>query len=143
MAKYEAGVQTEETRGTAMEPAKFTPPKAQIVRPEAGLLSVTDRAAQEIKAALSAETEPYQGLRVGLEAGGCSGYQYALSFSKDIEPNDVVVESNGIKVMVKKEDAELLKGATVDFVETPMGSGFHVKNPNARHSCGCGNSFDA
>ena len=127
-----------------MQPAKFTPaPKTQIVPAPAVLLTVTDRAAQELKAAMASEAERYEGLRLGLEAGGCNGYQYALAFATGAEPTDIVTESNGVKVFVNSEDANVLRGATVDFVESPMGAGFHIKNPNAKSSCSCGNSFEA
>lgn len=128
---------------TPMTPLEAAPlAKTEPVVPPVQL-TVSERAAQEIRTAMAAETEPYTGLRLGLEAGGCSGYQYALGFAKAPEADDVVAESNGIKVFFRRDDATLLQGATVDYVDTPMGSGFHIRNPNARSSCGCGNSFEA
>lgn len=126
-----------------MEPATFKniAQTTQVVQPTT-LLAITDRAAAELKTAMGSETQTWAGLRLGLEAGGCSGYQYALSFAKGAEPSDVVTESNGIKIFVDQKDTELVRGATVDYVDTPMGSGFHVKNPNAKSTCGCGNSFE-
>lgn len=124
-----------------MQPAKFTP-KPETATPTPEPIRVTDRAAKELKAALKGETESYEGLRLGLETGGCNGYQYALALAKSAEASDVVVHSNGVTIFVNSSDVDVLRGATVDFVDTPMGSGFHIKNPNARSTCGCGNSFE-
>lgn len=106
-------------------------------------LAVTERASAEIKTIMAAEKAEGAGLRLGVEPGGCAGFQYALSFATSAEADEVMTESNGVKVFVNKRDLPVLNGVMIDFVETAMGAGFNIKNPNAKGSCGCGNSFDA
>lgn len=119
-----------------MEPARFVT-KTKTVNSSA-ILTVTDRAAQELKTALAGEKEPYAGLRLGVESGGCCGMMYSLGFVKTADQNDMVVEQGGLKFYVSQDDAKLLSGAKVDFVDTPAGSGFHIENPNAEKSGGHG-----
>jgi len=106
-------------------------------------LAVSERASSEIKNIMTAEKAEGAGLRLGVEPGGCAGYQYALSFATSAEADEVVTESNGVKVFVAKRDLPMLQGVVIDFVETAMGAGFNIKNPNAKSTCGCGNTFDA
>lgn len=130
-----------------MEPAKFVP-VTKTASPASGLLTVTDRAAQEIKNALSSQSEAYAGIRVAVQAGGCCGVGYALAFAKTPDADDVVVESGGVKFYLNSSDSQLLKGSKIDFVDTPTGSGFHIDNPNQKTEshehgghggCACGN----
>lgn len=106
---------------------RSTPPKSEAQH----LVTVTERAAQELKTAIAAQTEAYQGVRLGVAGGGCCGPGYMLALAQTAEPDDVVVEVGGVKVFLAQADKDSLKGAVLDFVETPMGSGFHVENPNA------------
>lgn len=106
-------------------------------------LVVSERASTEIKTIMAAENAQGSGLRLGVEPGGCAGYQYALSFATAPEADEVMSESNGVKVFVAKRDLPALNGIVIDFVETAMGAGFNIKNPNAKSTCGCGNTFDA
>lgn len=103
---------------------RLSPPATQ------SLVTVTERAAQELKTAIAAQTETYEGIRLGLSGGGCCGPGYLLALAEKPEEGDVVVESQGIKIFIEGGHSEGLKGAKLDFVETPMGSGFHVDNPN-------------
>ena len=80
-------------------------------------------------------------LRIAVSGGGCSGFQYGLSFDEQRNPDDVVFERDGVQVVVDDVSLDLLNGAEVDFVEDLMGASFQIKNPNAASSCGCGNSF--
>ncbi|MFQ5762554.1 MAG: iron-sulfur cluster insertion protein ErpA [Candidatus Bathyarchaeia archaeon] len=81
-------------------------------------------------------------LRIWVSGGGCSGFQYGLAFDEKKE-DDLLVSSSGVQVVVDPVSAKYLDGIHVDYVETLEGAGFQIKNPNARSSCACGNSFEA
>ena len=80
-------------------------------------------------------------LRVAVEGGGCSGFQYQFDLVQSAEPDDLKVERDGAAALVDAVSLELLKGSEIDFVEELAGSQFRVRNPNAKSSCGCGVSF--
>ena len=80
-------------------------------------------------------------LRVFVSGGGCSGMQYGMALEANIRPEDQTYEHDGIKVVVDEVSINYLRGATVDYVESVMGSGFKIDNPNAVEGCGCGSSF--
>ncbi|MGH9087394.1 MAG: iron-sulfur cluster insertion protein ErpA [Acidimicrobiales bacterium] len=105
-------------------------------------VTLTDGAAVKV-AQLLAEEEGGEGLalRVAVKPGGCSGYSYEMFFDSEIAEDDVVREFSGVKVAVDPTSAELLAGATLDFSDGLQGAGFHVSNPNATRTCGCGSSF--
>lgn len=88
------------------------------------------------------EHQPVFGLRLSVEAGGCSGFQYAMSLAGEAEPGDWVGEFGGVHVVVDAESAPLLQGVSIDYVETLQASGFTISNPNAATGCGCGKSFE-
>jgi len=75
--------------------------------------------------------------------GGCHGYQYGMAFETKMGDDDTVVEKGGVKVIVDSQSAPLLSGAEVDYVESVQGSGFAIKNPQAKTTCGCGSSFSS
>jgi iron-sulfur cluster assembly accessory protein len=106
----------------------------------AELFSVTTEAAAEVKKLLANEPEK-SGLRLEIRGGGCSGMSYGLIFDNPTE-KDHVIESNGVKVMVDPKSAIYLKGTVLDFEGGLEGRGFTIKNPNAKGTCGCGNSFN-
>ncbi|HEV8032483.1 MAG TPA: iron-sulfur cluster insertion protein ErpA [Stellaceae bacterium] len=108
---------------------------------ERGII-ITESAARRI-AALKQQEEAATDvfLRIAVSGGGCSGFQYGLSFDDEKSPEDVVFERDGIQVVVDDVSLDLLSGSEVDFVEDLMGASFQIKNPNAASSCGCGNSF--
>jgi iron-sulfur cluster assembly protein len=81
------------------------------------------------------------GLRVFVSGGGCSGLQYGMAFETDGEADDIVFESEGVRVFVDPVSIMYLQGASIDFVDSLMGGGFKIENPNAVSSCGCGHSF--
>ena len=102
---------------------------------------ITDSAARRI-AALKAQEEAGDAfLRIAVSGGGCSGFQYGLTFDEETNPDDVVFEHGGVRVVVDDVSLDLLNGSEVDFVEDLMGASFQIRNPNAASSCGCGNSF--
>ena len=111
---------------------------APVVVPN--LIHVTEAAASKIKDLLAEENKAESGLRVFVQGGGCSGFQYGLMIE---ESGDQMFESNGIKLYVDPVSLSYLKGAEVDFVDTITGGGFTIKNPNATSTCGCGSSFSA
>jgi iron-sulfur cluster insertion protein len=102
---------------------------------------ITDSAARRIAALKQQEDAGGAFLRIAVSGGGCSGFQYGLSFDDQRNPDDFVFERDGIAVIVDDVSLDLLNGAEVDFVEDLMGASFQIKNPNAASSCGCGNSF--
>lgn len=103
------------------------------------LVQVTPEAAAELKTQLTKETGK-TGLRLEIRGGGCSGMSYGLLFDNPQE-NDHVVESNGVKVIIDPKSAVYLKGTVLHFEGGLQGKGFTIKNPQAKGSCGCGNSF--
>ena len=108
-----------------------------------GPVTVTEAAASKIAALLVEEQKNEAGLRVFVQGGGCSGFQYGLMIeegSGDAE-TDRVFQSNGVVLFVDPISIRYLTGAEVDFVDNLMGGGFTIKNPNAKSTCGCGQSF--
>ena len=111
--------------------------------PEAPL-KLTDRAAAMVKETIEREKLDGSGLRVAVVGGGCSGFQYSLDIEKDGRPDDLTFDVKGVKCYVDPMSSMYLMGVEVDYVETQFGSsGFSFKNPNAKHTCGCGSSFSA
>ena len=80
-------------------------------------------------------------LRLAVEGGGCSGFQYRFDLAAEIEGDDIVVERDGVKLVVDSVSLDLVRGSIVDFVESLGGASFQVTNPNAASGCGCGSSF--
>jgi len=106
------------------------------------MINVSPLAATKINELLAEEGKTGSGLRVFVQGGGCSGFQYGLMIEEDGGGvGDQVYESNGIKLYVDPVSISYLKGAEVDFVDTVTGGGFTIKNPNATSTCGCGSSF--
>ena len=104
------------------------------------VVSLTPAAAAKIQALLEQEAD-VSVLRVAIEGGGCSGFQYGLGFDRGAQEGDVEFECEGVTVVVDPFSAPYLKGSTVDYLETIQESGFKIDNPNATASCGCGHSF--
>jgi iron-sulfur cluster assembly accessory protein len=109
------------------------------------MINVTQTAASKIAELLVEEGRLGAGLRVFVQGGGCSGFQYGLMIDEgdgDAEA-DQVFEVNGVRLLVDPISLRYLSGAEVDFVDNNMGGGFTIKNPNAKSTCGCGSSFSA
>ena len=104
------------------------------------LVSLTPAAAAKIKQLIESESD-VSVLRVAIEGGGCSGFQYGLGFDRGAVEGDHEYESEGVRVVVDPFSAPYLRGASVDYLETIQESGFKIDNPNAVSSCGCGSSF--
>ena len=106
------------------------------------MINVTEMAAEKITELLAEENKIGAGLRVFVQGGGCSGFQYGLMIEENGQgAGDQVYESNGVKLFVDPISVRYLNGAEVDFVDTITGGGFTIKNPNATSTCGCGQSF--
>ncbi len=105
------------------------------------VLSLSDAAASKLQELTKEETNPNIGLRVYVYSGGCSGYRYGMMLEDAPTPEDQILETSGIKVYVDTQSIGLLQGAQIDYVDTLMGAGFTVNNPNAVAACGCGSSF--
>jgi len=107
---------------------------------DTGTFTVTERAARRIAAILGAEPAPAC-LRVSVEGGGCSGFQYKFDIERAPAADDVVIERAGAKVVVDPVSLQYMAGSEIDFVDELIGAAFKVGNPNATASCGCGTSF--
>ena len=106
------------------------------------MINVSEVAAVKINELLSEENKPGSGLRVFVQGGGCSGFQYGLMIEENGQGSgDQVFESNGVKLYVDPISVRYLANAEVDFLDTITGGGFTIKNPNATSTCGCGSSF--
>ncbi len=107
-------------------------------------ITVTEAAASKIRELLAEEGKTDSGLRVFVQGGGCSGFQYGLMIEEEGGGvADQTYESNGVRLFVDPVSISYLRGAEVDFVDTITGGGFTIKNPNATSTCGCGQSFTA
>src|SRR6476646_383844 len=105
------------------------------------VVSLTDAAASKLRELTKEEANPDIGLRVYVYSGGCSGYRYGMMLEDAPSSEDNRLDVNGIKVYVDGQSISLLQGSQIDYVDTLMGAGFTVNNPNAVAACGCGSSF--
>lgn len=107
------------------------------------MINVTDNAVRELRTLLESKGETgRKGLRVQIAKGGCSGLQYEMLLDVQ-KPDDAVVARDGVEFLVDPESADYLRGATLDYNDGLTGTGFHIQNPNAARTCGCGTSFEA
>ncbi len=105
-------------------------------------ITLTPRAACELKDLMMAESKSSAALRVWVSGGGCSGLQYGMALDDaPAEPGDTVFEQEGMKIFVDELSLQYMEGSSVDYVEDTLGGGFKIENPNATSSCGCGSSF--
>src|SRR5438876_4621761 len=109
--------------------------------PEERRIVLTESAARRIAMLRAQEQAENAFLRIAVSGGGCSGFQYGLSFDDQQNPDDFLFERDGVGVIVDDTSLDLLNGSEIDFVEDLMGASFQIRNPNAASSCGCGNSF--
>ncbi|MCC6468209.1 MAG: iron-sulfur cluster insertion protein ErpA [Alphaproteobacteria bacterium] len=104
-------------------------------------VNLSDRAAARIAWLMTQEEHKGLMLRISVSGGGCSGFQYGFAFDDTVGAEDRLFERGGAKVVIDETSLELLAGAQIDYVEDLVGASFQIKNPNAKSSCGCGNSF--
>jgi iron-sulfur cluster assembly accessory protein len=108
------------------------------------MITVTENAAAKIKALMAEEPDgDVRVLRVAIQGGGCSGFQYALGFDRGPQDGDSELEMHGVRVVVDPFSAPYLAGSEIDYVDALMGAGFAINNPNVQAACGCGSSFQA
>ena len=105
------------------------------------VVSLTDAAASKLIELTKDEPNPDIGLRVYVYSGGCSGYRYGMMLEDAPTDADRVLQANGVRVYVDENSVQYLEGSQIDYVDTLMGAGFTVNNPNAVAACGCGSSF--
>lgn len=107
---------------------------------ETSVLSITPAASAKVRELLEQENDPSLALRIFVAGGGCSGLQYGMTLDEEQE-GDTVISQSGLKVLVDEMSLGYINGSEVDYVDSLMGAGFTVNNPNAVSSCGCGHSF--
>lgn len=107
------------------------------------MITLTDKAVGKVKEFIGEQSEPFEGIRVRVVAGGCSGFEYKMHLEKGAQGDDQVFELDGLKVFVDPQSLLYLDGTEVDFVESIQGAGFAFNNPNSKGTCGCGESFKA
>lgn len=105
------------------------------------MITISDTAAERLKDMLAEQETPNMFLRLGVTAGGCSGFSYAMGFDDDETENDVYMNVADMKIVVDKDSVKYLNGLEIDFEESGMTGGFTIHNPNATVTCGCGSSF--
>jgi iron-sulfur cluster assembly protein len=114
----------------------------QVFNEDSTVLTLTPTAASKILQLMAEEPDgDVAVLRVAIQGGGCSGFQYGLGFDRDAVEGDIESSQHGVRVVVDPFSAPYLQGATVDFIDGIQESGFKIENPNAVASCGCGHSF--
>ena len=106
-------------------------------------LVFTDSAATKVSQLIAEEGNPDLKLRVFVQGGGCSGFQYGFTFDEEINEDDSVMEKNGVKLLIDAMSYQYLVGAEIDYKDDLHGAQFVIKNPNASTTCGCGSSFSA
>ncbi len=117
----------------------FTPMQPKAVATPA--IGFTDAAANKLKSLIAEEKNPNLKLRVFVNGGGCSGFQYGFEFDENANDDDIKVEKSGVTMVIDAMSAQYLGGATVDYEDGLEGSRFVINNPNATSTCGCGSSF--
>lgn len=105
------------------------------------MVTVTETAAEKIRDLLERQGQSSYGLRLKVAGGGCSGLMYKLSFEDAPRDDDSTIEERGVKLFVDLKSALYLTGSELDYDDGLMGTGFQIKNPNAKNQCGCGESF--
>jgi iron-sulfur cluster insertion protein len=114
-------------------------PKPKVI--EGATVGFTDSAAIKVKALVEEEKNPNLKLRVSVDGGGCSGFQYGFAFDENVNEDDTVIEKHGATMLVDVTSMQYLNGSEVDYLEGLEGARFVVNNPNAKSTCGCGSSF--
>jgi iron-sulfur cluster assembly accessory protein len=115
--------------------------ETQPVLDQPTVVSLSDAAAAKLRDLTKEETNPDIGLRVYVYSGGCSGFRYGMMLEDQPTAEDKILSANGLRVYVDDKSIPLLMGSEIDYVDTLMGAGFTVNNPNAVAACGCGSSF--
>jgi iron-sulfur cluster assembly accessory protein len=116
--------------------------REEITQTTTSPISLSERAATELKALIEENNKGNAALRVWVAGGGCSGLQYGMALDEaEPEAGDVTLTDQGIKIFVDEMSLKYMNGSVVDYVDDTLGGGFKIENPNAVKSCGCGSSF--
>ena len=122
-----------------MSDLNLTPaPRARRPRPK--VVTLTEAAAERVRAIMAKAEKPYAGLRVGVKNSGCAGQEYILEYAEEAGPLDEVVEDKGAKVVIEPKAVLFLLGSEIDYETTRLASKFVFRNPNETDACGCGES---
>jgi iron-sulfur cluster assembly protein len=113
----------------------------RAARPRPKAMTLTERAAERVKALLAARGKPSLGIRIGIRTKGCSGLSYTLEYADEKGPMDEMVEEHGVTLLIDPKATMFILGTEMDYVEEKLQSGFVFKNPNEKGRCGCGESF--
>lgn len=105
------------------------------------MITLTEKAGAKVKEIMGLENKGAYGLRVYVKGGGCSGFEYGMAFEEKATEEDSILEMHGVKLFIDPYSAPMLEGTEVDYIDNLQGAGFAIKNPNAKSTCGCGNSF--
>lgn len=105
------------------------------------MVTMSEAAVSKIKEMLTAEENPNLKLRMFVEGGGCSGFQYGFTFDEEVNEDDFELNFDGVTLLVDSMSNQYVQDAEIDYVESLAGSQFSIKNPNAKTTCGCGSSF--
>ena len=111
-----------------------------MARPK--VLTLTDAAAERVKAIMARSETPVAGLRVGVKKGGCAGLEYTMEYAAEVRPLDEVVEDKGVRILIEPSAILYLLGTEMDFKTDKFTSGFVFNNPNQTSACGCGTSVE-
>ena len=122
-----------------MSDLNLTPaPRARRPRPK--VVTLTEAAAERVRAIMAKAEKPYAGLRVGVKNSGCAGQEYILEYAEEAGPLDEVVEDKGVTILIEPKAVLFLVGTEIDYVTTKLSSKFQFRNPNETDACGCGES---
>ena len=113
-----------------------------MARARPKVLTLTDAAAERVKAIMARSETPVAGLRVGVKKGGCAGMEYTMEYAAEVRPIDEVVEDKGVRILIEPSAILFLLGIEMDFKSDKLTSGFVFNNPNQTSACGCGTSVE-
>jgi iron-sulfur cluster assembly protein len=113
-----------------------------MARARPKVLTLTDAAAERVKAIMARSETPVAGLRVGVKKGGCAGMEYTMEYAAEVRPIDEVVEDKGVRILIEPSAILFLLGTEMDFKSDKLTSGFVFNNPNQTSACGCGTSVE-
>ena len=113
-----------------------------MARVKPKVLSLTDAAAERVKAIMARSGTPIAGLRLGVKKGGCAGMEYTMEYASEVRPSDEVVEEKGVRLLIEPSAILYLLGTEMDFKTDKLTSGFVFNNPNQTSACGCGTSVE-
>lgn len=126
---------------TAASTSTSAPVASPAPKTRPGMMTITDAAAEKVKAMLAGRGKPSAGVRIGVRTKGCSGMSYTLEFADEKGPFDEVVEDKGVTVLIDPKATMFIVGTEMDYREDKLESGFVFSNPNEKGRCGCGESF--